>query len=78
MLKPVLVANKLRFTDVSLASIAPHLSALTLEPSCLATVAKGQAEDPILQCYITHAALLMVSSVYVWSMVCPYYIAPHM
>ena len=52
----MLVANKLRFTDVSLASIAPCLYVLALEPGWLATVAEGQAEDPALQCYITRAA----------------------
>ena len=52
----MLVANTLWFTDVSLASIAPRLSALALEPGWLATVAEGQAEDPALQRYITHAA----------------------
>ena len=56
VLKPVLVAYKLWFTDVSLASIAPRLSALALEPGWLATVAEGQAEDPALQHYITRAA----------------------
>ena len=56
VLKTVLVANKLRFTDVSVASIAPHLFALALEPSWLATVAHGQAEDPTYQRYITRAA----------------------
>ena len=52
----MLVANKLRFTDVSLALIAPRLSALALEPGWLVTVAEGQAEDPALQRYITRAA----------------------
>ena len=52
----MLVANKLQFTDVSLASIDPHLSALALEPGWLANVAEGQAEDPALQHYITRAA----------------------
>ena len=56
VLKPVLVANKLWFTDVSLASIALHLSALAIEPGWLAIVAEGQAEDPALQRYITRAA----------------------
>ena len=56
VLKPVLVANRLWFTDVSLASIVPRLSALALDPGWLVTVAEVQAEDPTLQCYITHAA----------------------